>query len=172
MTPYVAQGTLNRLYATIVPTNSDLVAKGLKVTPGYLGADGIRMTFDDTATDLLPTMTGMVTSPRPYQGITLTIALVKTTSVAAVYMAQFLDNTYIGQVIVVPDVAPQSGTNGAAAGLTTFMLYNMTLETIREMMFNGTEPVVVVTMRGYRYVNDNAFGDSGLAFQSPGVVAA
>jgi hypothetical protein len=155
----VPQGTLNRLLATISPSNGDVAT--LKVTSGFLGTEAIRLAFDDTATDLLPTMTGMVTSPRPYQGVTLTIALVKTTSCAAAYMQQFLDNTYIGEITVTSD----------SDRIGTLFLYNMTLETVREMLFNGTEPVVIVTMRGYRYVNDNAFGNNGLAFSAPGVIA-
>lgn len=155
----VPQGFINRLLATISPTQGDVAA--LKVTSGFLGMDAIRMAFDDTASDLLPTMTGMVTSPRPYQGVTLTISLVKTTSLAAAYMQQFLDNTYIGDITVTPD----------SAQLGVFYLYNMVLETVRELLFNGTEPVIVVTMRGYRYVNDNAFDSSGLAFTAPGVIA-
>jgi hypothetical protein len=147
----VPQGTLNRLLASITPADTTLLA--LKVTSGYLGTDAIRLSFDDTATDLLATMTGMVTSPRPYQGVTLTVALVKTTTVAAAFMAQFLSNTYIGQMAVVPD----------SSNLGTIALYNMTLETVREISMNGTEPVVVVTIRGYRYVNSNAFDTQALA---------
>jgi hypothetical protein len=150
----VPQGTLNRLLATILPSNGAML--GLKVTSGFLGTEAIRMAFDDTATDLLPTMTGMVTSPRPYQGVTLTIAIVKTTVLAAAYMQQFLTNTFVGDLTVTSD----------SKWLPTFFLYNMTLETVREMSFNGTEPVIIVTMRGYRYVNDNAFDDSGLEFSN------
>ena len=155
----IQQGTINRLYATVMPGDSTI--SQLKVISGFLGADAIRLAFDDTATDLLPTMTGMVTSPRPYQGVTLTIAIVKTTTCAAAYMARFLDNTYVGQVTVTSD-APAQGAGISASGLGIFVLYNMTLETVREMLFNGSEPIVAVTMRGYRYVNDNAFGNVGL----------
>ena len=140
----VAQGNLNRLLASIAC--ADLPE--LNVISGYLAPEAIRLAFDDNATDLLPTMTGMVTSPKPYQGVTLTISLVKSTPLANTYKRQFENTTLVGGVMVIPD----------ASNIDPFPLLNMTLETIREMNLGGTEAAFVVTMRGYRAVNQGFFG--------------
>lgn len=142
-TTQVDQGTLNRLRASVVIANYP----ELNVTSGYLGTEGIRLAFDSNATDLLNTMTGMVSSPAPYQACTLTMAIVKSTPLSDLYKQQFQDTTLMGLVTVRPD----------ATQLTPYNLLNMALETVREMLFNGTEPVVVVTMRGYYQVNQGFF---------------
>ena len=74
--PPIDQGRLNRLQGHVVIENNGL----LTVTSDYLGPEGIRLGFDDNATDLLPTMTCMVPSPKPYQACTLTMAIVKSTA--------------------------------------------------------------------------------------------
>jgi hypothetical protein len=149
----VAQGSLNRLKAAVIftvdPSGNNLNA--LNILASNLGTEGIRLAFDDVATDLIPTMTGMVTSPRPYQGVTLTAAIVKSTSshLANNFRRQFQLATLLGTITVYPDT-PQ---------IDPFILYNMTLETVREMAFAGTEAVMIITMRGYYPVNNNYFGD-------------
>jgi hypothetical protein len=148
--PYtpVAQGNLNRLLGSITFIG-DLTT--LNVYSGNLGTEGIRLSFDGNATDLLNTMTGMVTSPAPYQPCTLTVALVKSADnqLANLYKRQFINNTIMGQVTVFPDLVRGS--------FDTFVLQNVALESIREMAFNGTEAVIVVTMRGYYQVNQGFF---------------
>jgi hypothetical protein len=146
----VDQGTLDRTKAWI---NIPAFGGVLSVDAGFLAPEGIRLSFDDLATDLLPTMTGMVTSPKPYQGVTVTIALVKSTYKATQYQRQFNDQTLLGDAWIFPD----------ALNLVTFPLHNVTLETIREMSFGGTEAAMVVTLRGYRDVNTGFFGSVGTA---------
>jgi hypothetical protein len=143
----VAQGNLNRLAAKVQYTDPAFVT--LNVLSGNLGPAGIRLAFDDVATDLLPTMTGMVTSPKPYQGVTLTMALVKSAAnnLADSYMQQFYAATLLGAVTVIPD----------AQNLSPFPLLNMTLETVRELNFAGVDPVLEITLRGYRLVNQGFF---------------
>lgn len=140
----VPQGNLNRLLASVTMANFP----ELNITSGYLGTEGIRLAFDGNATELLNTMTGMVSSPAPYQPCTLTIAIVKSTPMSDLYKQQFVNTTLIGLITVWPD----------ATQLTPFNLQNMALESVREMLFNGTEPVVMVTMRGYYQVNQGFFG--------------
>jgi hypothetical protein len=143
----VAQGTLNRMIASITVANN----ANLNVNSGNLGTEGIRLAFDGNATELLNTMTGMVTSPVPYQPCTLTVALVKSAanSLSDTYKRQFNGNTLLGLITVFPDTLL----------ISPFNLQNMVLENIREMLFNGTEPVLSVTMRGYYEVNQSFFGE-------------
>jgi hypothetical protein len=53
----VAQGTLNRMVANVT-VESD---HNMDIASGNLGTEGIRLAFDGNATELLNTMTGMVT---------------------------------------------------------------------------------------------------------------
>ena len=150
---YVAQGTLNRLRAHVVFAQVMSNGQPMQITSPYLGTEGIRLALDSNATDLLPTMTGMVSSPAPYQSCTLTIAIVKSASALANQLMQMMQmqSTLIGNVTVYPDVDMSI--------LQPFNLLNMALETVREMNFAGTEPVIVFTMRGYLQVNQGFFGD-------------
>jgi hypothetical protein len=91
----------------------------------------------------------MVSSPAPYQAVTLTMALVKSTPLAPLYQTQFQDTTLMGTVTVRPD----------AANMFPYPLLNMVLETVREQAYTGLEPVMVVTMRGYWLVNAGFFDD-------------
>jgi hypothetical protein len=127
-----------------------------------LTREGIRLTLEGNATDYFPTMTGAVPSPAPYQIATLTLNLVKTTSVARYYQNQFLTNCLLGVVTVVPDVGT-SNTANQAVGYTTqdgigiYTMLNCVLESVNAMAFSGEEPVYAVTIKGYILVNAGFF---------------
>ena len=82
--PLVSQGSLNRLRASVVwPDNPTL-----NVTASYLGKEGVSLALDGEATTFINTLVGAVTSPEPYQMITLTIHLLKTQGLASLYKSQ------------------------------------------------------------------------------------
>ena len=136
MNPLVAQGSLNRLKASVL---WDLFP-ALNVTSSYLGRDGLRLSLEGNATDYLPTLTGAVTSPSPYMLCSVTINLVKSQPLANAYKAQFESNTLLGDCNVRPDTQ--------AGGLGIYQLLNCTLEGIREMTYGGEDPTFVITARG------------------------
>jgi hypothetical protein len=144
----IPQGVLNRMYASVTVANNP----ALNINSGNLGTEGIRLAFDGNATELLNTMTGMVASPVPYQPCTVTVAIVKSASsnLADIFKQQFAVNTLLGLITVWPD----------AGNLSSFNLQNMVLENIREMLFNGTEATLVITMRGYYEVNQGFFSEA------------
>lgn len=147
------QGNLNRIRANIVIGANNQ----LSVSSDQLGREGIRLSFDSMATDLLPTMSGMVSSPRPYQECTLTISIVKSMPVADLYKNQFTASTLLGQITVYPDT---SDASNASAVLSPFILNNMALENVAEMSFAGDAPTLNVTMKGYYNVNQGFFGST------------
>ena len=148
-------GNLNRLRGTVKFVNTptlDLVAEDL-------GTEGIRLAFDNVATDLLPTMAGMVGSPRPYQECTLTLSIIKTMSSAVIYKHMFELSTLVGRVMVYPDISNTMDVDGSySAQIGPFQLENIALENIREMSFAGNEPTLVITCKGYMQVNQSYFG--------------
>ena len=138
--PQIPVGTLNRLIASVTwPTNT-----ALNVSASYLNRDGIRLAFEGEATRFLPALTGMVTSPEPYQPCTLTINLLKTQGLAQKYEATRQQNTLLGNGVVRPD----------AVTLSPFDLYNMAIENVRELAFSGEDAGYAVMCRGYVLVNN------------------
>jgi hypothetical protein len=145
--PLVPQGVLNRVLGSIY---WDL-QPSLNVTAPYLGKGGISISFDGDATTFINTMTGQVQSPEPYQPILVTMNLLKTQNLAALYEAQRRKNTYIGDGQVYPDVSQTSG------GIPIYPINNCAIRNIRELDFRGEDAGYVVTMGGYYLINSDMF---------------
>ena len=123
--PLIAQGSLNRLKASIVIP----LFPELNVTPSYLGKGGISLSLETPATLQIDTMTGAVTSPEPYQRVALVAHLVKSQPLADLYKQQFEANTQLGQLIIYPD----------ADQLSVYQLVNCSLMNVGAMAFDGTD---------------------------------
>lgn len=137
--PFVQQGTLNRLRGSVVYASNQT----LNVTAPYLSKEGISIAFEGDAGMLIPTLTGGVTSPEPYQIATVTINLVKSQALANVYKEQFETNVNVGDVSVIAD----------SATLTDYELQNCVLKGIRDITFDGNQVGFVVTLQGIYQVN-------------------
>jgi len=139
--PLIQLGTLNRLVASVVWQ----AFPQLNVIASFLNREGIRLALDGNATAFLPAMTGAVTSPEPYQMVTLTIHLLKTQFLAPLYKQQMEQSTLLGDCVVRPDS-------------TTFPPYdltNMAIEGVRELNLSGEDAGWAVVTRGTYYVNAN-----------------
>jgi hypothetical protein len=141
--PLVQQGTLNRILGSVVWQNYP----ALNVTAPFLNREGIRLALDGDATRFLPTLTGAVTSPEPYQMITLTINLLKTQGLAGLYKSQMELATVLGDCVVRPDTKV----------LPPYDLINCALESVRELAFSGEDAGFSVTVRGYYSINSSLF---------------
>jgi hypothetical protein len=139
--PLVAQGTLNRVQASIVWNNFP----GLNVTPPYLGKDGIRLTLEGLANTMINTMTGMVTSPEPYMAASMNFTLLKSQPIAQLYKNQMENTPLLGDCTVRPD----------SAVLGIYNILNCAIESIRELNFAGEDAAFAVTCRG-TYIISNA----------------
>ena len=143
--PLIEQGSLNRIKASVVwNDNADL-----NVTAPYLGAAGIRLGLDGGTTVFLPTMTGAVTSPEPYQMITLSMNLLNTQQLADLYKQRMEVDARIGNGVVYPDV--QRG------GINSYQIINCAIESVRELNLAGTDASYEVSVRGYYLVNSTLF---------------
>ena len=98
---------------------------------------------------MIDVATGMVTSPEPYQGATMTLHLLKTQNLATLYQAQFLVSTLVSDCIVFPDIPD------GAVGLEPYPLVNCALVGIRELTFSGRDVGYAVTVRGTYYINSS-----------------
>jgi hypothetical protein len=139
--PLVQLGSLNRLIASVTWQGFP----GLNVTPSFLNREGIRLALDGEATRFLPTLTGAVTSPEPYQMVTLNLALLKSQNLAAQYKSQMETQCLLGNCTVRPD----------STVLPAYDLVNMAIESVRELAFSGEDAGYTVTCRGYYLINSN-----------------
>ena len=137
--PFVQQGTLNRLRGSVVYASNQT----LNVTAPYLSREGISIAFEGDAGMLIPTLTGGVTSPEPYQIATVTINLVKSQALANYYKQQFESNVNVGDVSVIAD----------SATLSDYEIQNCVLKGIRDITFDGNQAGFVVTLSGIYQVN-------------------
>jgi hypothetical protein len=137
--PLIPQGTLNRIRASVVWPSFP----SLNVTASYLGRQGIRLALDGESTLFIPTMTGAVTSPEPYMMITMTMHLLKSQNLAALYKAQMEDTALIGDGTVRPD----------AVNLPVYPIINCAIQAVRELNFAGDDADFAVAIRGYYLVN-------------------
>lgn len=139
--PLIDQGTLNRLRASVVwdafPT--------LNVTASFLGKAGISLALEGDATTRINTLTGVVQSPEPYMPISVTLALLRTQSIADLYKKQMEVNTNLGKGTVYPD----------AKTLSPYNLLNCSIQSVRELPMAGEDAGWVVTVTGYYSINNN-----------------
>lgn len=138
--PLLSQGTLNRIVGSVIVPSFPV----LNVTAPFLGKEGIRLALEGESTKYIPTMTGAVTSPEPYMMIRLTINLLKTQSLSALYKAQMETLALVGDIAVNPDVT---------LGLPPYDLTNCAIQDVRELNFSGEDAGFVVTLGGYYYIN-------------------
>src|SRR6516162_11931228 len=141
---FTPPGVLNRLRASVVFNDHP----ELNVTSNFLTTEGIRLALEGNATDLLPAMVSLVSSPAPYPSASLTMSLVRSSALAQLYKLQIEDTTLMGLVTIWPDTDV----------LQPFILNNVALESVREMAMAGMEAAMVVTARGYYNVNTGFFG--------------
>jgi len=139
--PLIAQGTLNRLRGSLVITDHS----SLNVTAPYLGKEGIGLSLEGDATGILPTMTGTVTSPEPYQICSVSVNLLKTNGLAARYKAQMEDNSVLGDITVIPDTS----------SLPNYPLRNCAIQSVQPLKLNGEDAGFTVNITGYYVINNS-----------------
>lgn len=139
--PLINQGTLNRLRGSVVYASNAT----LNITAPYLAREAISIAFDGDAGMLIPTLTGGVTSPEPYQIANITINLLKSQSLADVYKTQIESNVNVGDVSVIAD----------SAALSDYQIQNCVLKGVRDVTFDGNVPGFVVVLQGIYNVNSN-----------------
>lgn len=139
--PLIDQGSLNRLRASVLWNDLPI----LNVTAPFLGPEGISLTLEGEATGVLPSLTGVVTSPEPYQLVTFMVHLLKTQALADAYKRQQEANTVLGNCTVRPD----------SKALSPYLFYNCSIVNVGDLLFNGTNPGYGVSLKGYYVINND-----------------
>lgn len=144
--PLVPQGNLNRLKASIVIDGFPQ----LNVTPSFLLPEGIGLSFGGPITTNLPSMTGVVTSPEPYQLVTCTVHLMKSQALAAAYKAQLENSSLIGTYTIRPDV-------DTAIGPGPWYISNGSIINVSPLNFGGRDAGYVIELAGTYNINAAAW---------------
>jgi hypothetical protein len=108
----------------------------------------VRFTREGQAVAQLPTATGVVNSPEPYMMCTITVALLKTQSLAASWENALKTNAILGEITVRPDVTE---------GIGAFDVTNASLESVGDLSFDGSSPDYGIVIRGVYPINSGLF---------------
>jgi len=141
--PLIPLGNLNRILASVVFD----AFPALNVSAWNTGSDAISLSFEGAATTMIDVMTGMVPSPEPYLGATLTMHLLRSQSLAGLYQQQFVTNTLLGDCLITPDVTT----------LSQYPLTNCALLSVSALPFAGKDAGYSVTVRGTYAINSVLF---------------
>lgn len=146
MATQIPQGTLNRLKASMTLNSFP----GLNITPEYLGKEMITLTPTGDITSFIPTTTGAVTSPEPYQFYTISAHLLKTQALAPAYKSQLESNSLLGDITVWLDV--QTGQ-----GVASYSFNNCAIKGVGAIKIDGMDAGWMVEIGGYYTVNASLF---------------
>ncbi len=139
--PLIAQGTLNRVRCSIVVPSYP----ALNVTSPYMGASFASFDFSGPFSQLIPTGTGAVNSPEPYVEGTITVALLRTQSLANAWLQQAQTLSDLGAVTI------HSDTSAFPANT----IYSTVIQEFNPGAFDGRDPVVRLVLRGVAYMNND-----------------
>ena len=137
--PLVQLGSLNRLRGSVVIPSYP----SLNVTASYLSRRGIGMELTGDLTQMIDTMTGMVTSPEPFVPADITVSLLKTQPLAQLWISQMQDTTVLGNITVHTDTST----------FLHFDFQNVAIMRMSRVTYDGTDPTVDFTLRGTYVLN-------------------
>ncbi len=140
--PQIALGTLNRLRTSAVFPGFT----SLNITASYMSKKFIHVTLDENPfAEGIETATGIVVSPEPYVMGTVTIGLLRTTGLAAAWLAQAKATSVLGSIEIHSDTS-------AFPALT---IHNAYIKTLDPGPYDGTNPETPLILRGVFYVNND-----------------
>lgn len=139
--PLINQGVLNRVRGSIKFDEHP----ELNVTASYLTQDGIDIAFQGDAGVLLPTMTGGVSSPQPYQMVEFRVHMARSQTLAQLYKNQIEKNTFLGHAKVFTD----------SSVLGDFEIRQATIRGMQDFSPNGRDPGLIISIFGIYDVNSD-----------------
>jgi len=142
----VSLAPLNRLRASVVFADFP----ELQIISTGLTREGVNLAFQGDASQNLPTMTGLVGSPEPYQVATITVHCVRSQAISAAFKNQIEQNTTLGSVNVITD----------ASNLPDYPIENVVLLGVDPLAFDGNQPAFVIRMSGSYMVNAELWASS------------
>ena len=144
--PYLVAGPLNRVRCAVVLASFP----SLNITSQYMGKSFARIEFEGDFTGQIEVGTGIVNSPEPYVMATITVGLLRSQALAASWLSQVQSGSVLGDVTIHSDTSafPAITLNDAA------------VRTMNPGAFDGTDPVVSLTLRGSFNINESLWSFS------------
>lgn len=139
--PNVLQGPLNRVRCSVVVTS----IPGLNITSSYMGKQFARIEFEGDFVQQVETATGVVNSPEPYVMGTITVGLLRPQALASSWLAQAQSTGILGDVTIYSDTS----------AFPAITLSSTAIRHIDPGAFDGTDPVVRLTLRGVFALNNS-----------------
>lgn len=139
MAVQLPQGTINKLIASVVFSDNPTLC----VINSFLTKEGISISFQGEVGRLLPTMTGGIQSPEPYQMADIRIHLNRANGLAALFKRQIELDANIGSANVIPDTL----------ALPLYQIESCIIQSVDELAFDGNTPGFVVRLQGIYYIN-------------------
>lgn len=137
--PNVAQGTLNKLRASMIWSDFP----ELNVTPAFLSDDMFRLTFEGDSTVYIDTATGAVTSQEPYLKASVRMPLLRTQALADAYKQKMESDSQMGEGTLRPD----------SRTMSPWQLVNCSIMNVEPLDINGKQAAYVVSIKGYYNIN-------------------
>jgi hypothetical protein len=139
--PIVIQGPLNRVRCSvIVPNNTSL-----NILSQYMGKNFARIAFEGDAVTQHETGVFVINSPEPYIMATITCGLLRSQALANNWLIQMQTNSGLGPVTIHSDTS----------AFQAITLYNSVIRHLDPGAYDGTDPVVSLTIRGLFPVNSD-----------------
>lgn len=139
--PLVDQGFLNRIKGALSVTSYP----ALNIPVSYQAKEGIVVTPQGNATDIIATAAGTVGSQQPYLQVNLRAHLLRTQSLASSWNQQLIADTKLGEIVVTSD----------STVFDKFTFRNVYIMGFSEFSINGSDVGYVVNLSGYMVVNNN-----------------
>jgi hypothetical protein len=144
LSPNIQQGNLNRISTHLVVASFP----ALSVNASYMGKSMVKVTLDSPFVQQLPTATLFVNSPEPYVMGHMAVALLRSQSLANLWITQAQVQASLGTVQIFSDSTTFSAITVLNCSITDF----------DPGAFDGTDPVVLVTISGGFPVNSTMWG--------------
>lgn len=141
LNPLTSQGNLNRVATHIVVPSFP----ALQVQPGYMAKSQAVVTFDGPFVQQIGSATGVVNSPEPYVMAQVVISLLRSQSLANLWIVQCTTNATIGTVECYAD----------STTMQPIQLSNCSIQGYDPGAFDGADPTVRVTVKGTFYTNSS-----------------
>lgn len=139
--PYLNAGPLNRVRCSVVIA----AFPSLNIISQYMGKSFAHIEFEGDFNQQIETATGVVNSPEPYVMATITVGLLRSQALAANWLAQSQDTSILGDVTIHSDTS----------AFPAITLNDTGIRTITPGAYDGTDPVVRLTLRGTFNVNSS-----------------
>lgn len=137
--PYLIAGPLNRVRCHVVISATPT----LNIQSSYMGKSFAHIEFEGDFVQQIEVGTGVVNSPEPYVMASITVGLLRSQPLAASWLSQAQDTGVLGDVTIHSDTS----------AFPAITLNDTAIRSITPGAYDGTDPVVRLTLRGTFNIN-------------------